>query len=220
MRNVFASLLLGCALAACARPAEEKPVPAVAADEATADVAPPPAALPPPAMEPPAMTANDATPAPGANTWVPGTPADVVQRFVDLHARHSGNGAPDAAELATYAPLLTRGLRDALARAHAQTERDQREHPDDKPAYVEGALFASLFEGYERGAPVTIAVEGDRAQVPVRFVHAEKGEAVRWTDTFVVVREDGTWRIDDVVYGGDWDFANHGRLRDHLPKAD
>jgi hypothetical protein len=216
MRIPFAVLLLACALAGCARTVDDTPPAPLPADDAAAALPPPPAALPPPAMEP-AMPVN---PPAAADTphWTPGTPADVVQRFVDLHAARSGSGAPDADELAKLAPLLTRGLHDALARARAQSERDQREHPEDKPAYVEGALFASLFEGYERGAPATVAVEGDNARVAVRFVYDEKGHAQRWTDTFVLRREDGDWRIDDVVYGGDWDFANHGRLRDSLPK--
>jgi hypothetical protein len=41
---------------------------------------------------------------------------------------------------------------------------------------------------------------------------------VEWTDTVRLVREDGAWRIDDVAYGGQWDFANTGTLRESLPK--
>jgi hypothetical protein len=151
--------------------------------------------------------------------FLPDSPVGVVARFYELHAAHVGAGAPDAGRLATYAPLLTRGLVAALERAGAERDRAMAAEPGEKPPFVEGELFGSLFEGYTRVQPLTVATEGDHARVPVCLAYADASGRTEWTDTVVLLREDGAWRIDDVVYGGQWDFANAGTLRGALPKA-
>jgi hypothetical protein len=35
-----------------------------------------------------------------------------------------------------------------------------------------------------------------------------------------MLREDGRWKLDDVEYGGSWDFASRGRLSDSLKQID
>jgi hypothetical protein len=42
---------------------------------------------------------------------------------------------------------------------------------------------------------------------------------VDWTDTVVLVKTPAGWRVDDIGYGGNWDFGNHGRLTDSLKSA-
>jgi hypothetical protein len=151
--------------------------------------------------------------------FLPDSPVGVVARFYELHSAHVGAGAPDAGRLATYAPLLTRDLVAALTRAGAERDRAMAAEPGEKPPFVEGELFGSLFEGYTRVQPLTVATEGDHARVPVCLAYADASGRTEWTDTVVLRKEDGAWRIDDVVYGGQWDFANSGTLRDALPKA-
>ena len=48
--------------------------------------------------------------------------------------------------------------------------------------------------------------------------HSDDGrsEPVRWKDDVLMLCEAGKWRIDDVAYGGDWDFSMKGRLREGL----
>jgi hypothetical protein len=152
--------------------------------------------------------------------FLPDSPVGVVARFYELHAAHVGAGAPDADRLATYAPMLTRDLVAALERAGAERERAMAANPGEKPPFVEGELFGSLFEGYTLVQPLTVATEGDRARVPVCLAFTDASGRTEWTDTVVLRKEDGAWRIDDVVYGGQWDFANTGTLRDALPKAE
>jgi hypothetical protein len=210
MGRFFASLLV-VAVAGCA--------PAKAPPEAVAT--PPPAPVTP-ATEPaatiagtPCMAATENAP---PSPFLPDTPAGVAQAFYELPAAHVG-GAPEADQLATAAPMLTHELVAALERARAERDLSLKEHPGDKPPYVEGALFSSLFEGYTHARPLTVATEGDQARVPVCFAYADDSGRTEWTDTVGLVRQDGTWRIDDVVYGGQWDFANTGTLRGALPKA-
>jgi hypothetical protein len=208
----FAASLLVLALAGCA--------PAKAPPEA---VAPPAPASVTPATEPaatiagtPCMAATENAP---PSPLPPDTPAGVAQAFYDLHAAHAGGGVPDADEMAKAAPMLTHELVAALDRARAERDRALKEHPVEKPPFVEGALFSSLFEGYTHARPLTVATEGDHARVPVCFAFADASGRTEWTDTIVLRKQDGTWRIDDVVYGGQWDFANTGTLREALPKA-
>jgi hypothetical protein len=198
--------------------------PAQAPVESAAPAAPPAPATAPvtPATEPaatiagtPCMAATENAP---PSPFLPDTPAGVVQGFYALDAVHAG-GAMDADALAKAAPMLTRELAAALERARAERDRALQENPGDKPPYVEGALFSSLFEGYSKALPLTVATEGDHARVPVCFAYADDSGRTEWTDTVVLLKQDGAWRIDDVAYGGQWDFANTGTLRDALPKA-
>jgi hypothetical protein len=213
MSRFAASLLVLAVATACA------PAPAPVAS--TASPPGPTVAPATPATEPaaaiagtPCMAATDTAP---PSPFLPDTPAGVVHGFYALDAVHAG-GAMDAAALAGAAPMLTRELAAALERARAERDRSLAEHPGDKPPFVEGALFSSLFEGYTSALPLTVATEGDHARVPVCFAFADDSGRTEWTDTVVLRKEDGAWRIDDVVYGGQWDFANTGTLREALPK--
>ena len=50
------------------------------------------------------------------------------------------------------------------------------------------------------------------------LVHTSPGERspVTWTDTLLLKKQNGAWRVDDIVYGGSWDFGPKGRLTDIL----
>ena len=211
MPRIAASLLTVALAAGCA--------PAKAPTETVATPAPAPVT---PATEPAATIAGTPCMAATGNAppspFLPDTPAGVVQAFYELPVAHVG-GAPQADQLATAAPMLTHELAAALERARAERDRALKEHPGEKPPFVEGALFSSLFEGYTHARSLTVATEGDQARVPVCFAFADASGRTEWTDTVVLRKQDGTWRIDDVVYGGQWDFANTGTLRDALPKA-
>lgn len=152
-----------------------------------------------------------------APQFLPETPTGAAVRFYELHQPYAGAGVPDAAQMEAYKPLLTRPLIAALERARAERDAAMASTPDEKPPFVEGALFASLFEGYTSVQPVTLATEGWESRVKVCFAYAQGGARTEWTDTVVLRKEDGVWRIDDVVYGGQWDFANTGSLRKQLP---
>jgi len=106
----------------------------------------------------------------------------------------------------------------AAAIGHAQSvqAREIAEHPDEKPSWIEGDFFSSLFEGPESYVLGPAILRGGRAEVPVWCSHSAGGVTTRWSDKFLLVREGGTWRIDDVVRGGTWDFASKGSLKASL----
>jgi hypothetical protein len=219
MRTIAAPMLclalaVGCAPAPAPVEATAPAVPAVPAATTVRDAPPQAPAI---AGEPCWPVQHERGPSP---QYLPDSPVGVLVRFYELHAPKSGAGVPEAAELEAYKPLLTRPLLAALERARAERDAAIASSPGDKPPYVEGALFASLFEGYTQLQPLSIATEGWDARVPVCFAYVSPGGRSEWTDTVHLRKEDGVWRIDDVAYGANWDFANTGTLRDALPKGE
>jgi hypothetical protein len=196
---------------------------------------PPPAepvahAAPAPAVAPQtAAPAPEARPITGSACWerlptdtgptefLPDSPAGVVQRFYASLQPNASGGVPEDAALRQYAPMLTVDLEAGLVRARAERDKARTERPGEKPPYVEGAMFSSLFEGYTQWRPLTVAVEGNSARVPTCFVYADGGSRTEWTDTVLLRRDDGIWVIDDIAYGAP--FGNSGSLRAQLPAA-
>ena len=77
-----------------------------------------------------------------------------------------------------------------------------------------GSLFTSLFEG----PTAVLSAEADPAaptRVAVEMTYVGQGDA-RWRDHALMRCENAQWRVDDVEFGGDWDFASDGHLRDAL----
>lgn len=129
----------------------------------------------------------------------------------------AASGLPSSESMLKLAPLMTSSLRAAVEKARVRQQAFIAVHPDEKPDFIEGSLFTSLFEGPSALESATAAVNGDDAVVDVGFVHAETGaETFRWKDQALLRCEQGHWRLDDVRYGGDWDFASKGQLKQAL----
>jgi hypothetical protein len=158
------------------------------------------------------------TPGPGraADLREPGA---AVQAFYTICREERLSGLPDARQLERLSGLLSTRLIALIEAARARQARFQRERPDEKPPFVEGDLFSSLFEGPTGFAPGAVRLDGDRARVTVHFSHrdeSKRSHVTRWTDDAWLVRERGQWRIDDVEYHGGWPFAARGRLARNL----
>lgn len=142
-------------------------------------------------------------------------PQAAVQAFYDLRiAQLPAGGAPDDASLKVIAAQLTPRLQCLLKTAHRFDEAFLATQPGDKPPFVEGDLWSSLFEGPTRVKAQPARLARDMAWVPVRmfFDDGGKPDANGWTDTVVLNRIDGRWLIADVNYGGNFAFGNSGRL--------
>ncbi len=156
------------------------------------------------------------------------TPAAVAERFYEFYLSQKMNrGLPSIEQCRQMTPLLSRGLQDAIGKARREQDKFITEHPGEKPPWVDGDLFTSLFEGataYEIGR---IDHNDSHADVLVALKYSSaKDRDVSWTDRLVLVRENDHWVVEDLEYGGNWDFANHGTLRQSLtpietpPEAD
>lgn len=133
-------------------------------------------------------------------------------QFYTMREAVGGTGAPTAKELAALRPFVTDTLARALASADSVRRVDGQRAPDEKPRFAEGDLFSSLFEAPTSFRVMPAPAGGDTALVPVECTNDRERPVVRWTDTAVVVREHGVWRVQDIRYGGEWDFANKGSL--------
>ena len=146
-------------------------------------------------------------------------PRDVVERFYSACIASGSAGAPTPEDLARLSPYLSDTLKVLLAAARRRYQAESARSSAEKPAFADGDLFSSLFEG-----PSTAAVEGEDSsggtrRVTVRLGYSGATPAVTWTDTVIVTREHGRFVIDDIRYGAAWDFASRGTLRAMLSES-
>ena len=112
----------------------------------------------------------------------------------------------------------TNGLDNALADADAAEGRYAKRTKGEVPPLVQGDIFTSMFEGATDFALGPCEIKGDAALCSVNLAYGRQRmeSESKWTDQVYLVRENGAWRVDDVGYGGKWDFARRGRLRESL----
>lgn len=99
---------------------------------------------------------------------------------------------------------LTASLSSMLDRAAAAEKADRErvrksDHPTDKPNLIEGEIFTSLYEGYDKYKIAGVIRKGDVCLVPVNFSNTTY--KVDWQDTVVLKKEQG-WKIDNVLFSG------------------
>ena len=143
-------------------------------------------------------------------------PADAARIFYSELRRFEVTGLPTGESWPVLAPMMSDELVAALERARAEQDDFIKKFPDEKPPWIEGDLFSSLFEGPKTFTVQAAKVTGDRAEVPVQCVRTEGGDTAKWSDTLVLIKGEKGWVIDDVRYDGEWDFANTGTLKEAL----
>ena len=99
----------------------------------------------------------------------PELPGRAVRAFYAERQRLGVAGAPNAEQLAALAPLVSDTLRALLDAARRLRDAESARAPEEKPPFVEGDLFSSLFEG-----PTAFAVDTSALgpRVPVRLTRA------------------------------------------------
>jgi hypothetical protein len=147
------------------------------------------------------------------------TAAEVVRQLYTVRRASHLTGAPATSELTAMTPYLSAELVTLLRQARALHDAEAARSPGDKPAFAEGDLFSSLFEGPTAWEVLADSVEGTSRRLAVRFTYEAEPPAVRWIDQVVVIRERGRLVVADVQYGGDWDFGNKGTLVTSLKAA-
>jgi hypothetical protein len=146
---------------------------------------------------------------------------ETTQSIFDRIAALGVNGLPNDAQMQTLAPLLSDPLRQSLDAARAwqrgEIERLQREGSEDKPPFIEGDLFGSLFEGAQSTRAVAVSEADGRIVVTLDRSYGGDQDRVVWQDRALLVRVGDGFRLDDVEYGGEWAFqAGTGTLRNTL----
>ena len=135
----------------------------------------------------------------------------VAQSFYTELRRDEICGLPDTAQMKRLAPYFTPGIVSALQRASAEQAEFMRKHPDEKPPWIEGDLFSSLFEGVEKWRLGSATVKGSTAEVPVHLSYrGDSNETARWTDTLILSHTPSGWHVADIRMGGEWAFKAGG----------
>jgi hypothetical protein len=137
---------------------------------------------------------------------------------------HPSDGIPDAKGRAKYEPYISPALDKLLIEGDKAEDRFAKANKDSPPL-IEGDLFTSNFEGAtafkigactEKGSAGTckamLAYDPGKTNNP-------KDKPFSWTDTVYLVSTPAGWRVDDIGYGGTWDFGNKGRMSDTLKSA-
>ena len=151
-----------------------------------------------------------------------GDMAKAVSGFYGAYSTfHPSDGIPDAKARAKYEPFISPAL-DALLKRGDEAEEKFAKANKDSPPLIEGDLFTANFEGataYKVGAcsgdakaghcAVTLTYDPGKTNNP-------KDKPFTWTDAIYLVVTPQGWRIDDIGYGGTWDFGNKGKLGDTL----
>ena len=143
----------------------------------------------------------------------------VVEQFYATTIGAQMTGAPTPEQLTTLTPYVSDTLRALLAGARRQHDADAARSPDEKPAFADGDLFSSLFEGPNAAEVVADSARGDQRVVLVRMTYRGAEPAVTWIDRVVLTTERDRPVIDDIEYGGQWGFASKGTLRKSLEAA-
>lgn len=140
------------------------------------------------------------------------SPASIVSAFYKKHLALHLSGAPTPQQLQAIAPHLSQHLQALLERAWQRRESDRSRAPDEKPAFAEGDLFSSLFEGPTAFEIVKTESLVHEYAVTVRFTHRSGAQQTIWKDVVRLATKQGKLVIVDIEYGGDWPLAAKGTL--------
>ncbi len=143
-------------------------------------------------------------------------PHQVVQRFYTMREAAGIFGAPTPEQLRALQPFIADTLARLLGAADSVRSADKRAAPSEKPRFTDGDMFSSLFEGATTVTPQRAVGTGDTVRVIVRLSNDQQKPPVVWSDTAIVVRQRGEWRLLDLHFGGTWEFGPHGSLLHQL----
>jgi hypothetical protein len=124
------------------------------------------------------------------------------------------DGLPKGDAWKSLKALITPELAQVIELAQAEQAAAIKKEPDEKPPWVEGDLFSSLFEGPNSFKFGSVTISGAKAEVIVHCSYTGGGATSSWTDTLLLVKSDKGWLVDDIRFGGTWDFANKGTLKE------
>lgn len=151
---------------------------------------------------------------------VSNSPGTAVIKLYSALVRQKVTGLPTAKQRPSIWPLLTEDLKALLDSAQRKQDAFIQANPDEKPPFIEGDLFSSLFEGAQSFELGQTSLVDRRAHVPVTFSHTSNGKTTRWTDEVILAKSGGAWKIWDVRYNAKWDFKPGTNLRAVLGAKD
>lgn len=137
------------------------------------------------------------------------TPEVVVQKFAAAYVKQKETtGLLQTKASKTLEQYLSQGLLKYIADLRDCQDdwfRQQPKGSTDKPPLVDCCLLSGIPDGppsqFTLGPLKTL--DDGRVQVTVNYAMQYDRETLRWQDAYIVAKENGGWRIDDVLFGVD-----------------
>ena len=161
----------------------------------------------------------------GAETFA--TPDAAAAAFYKVYKQAHVMDIPNAKERRVWKPVLSDELFGLIVlgdQAEARWAKKNAKEP--APPLYEGDLFTSMVEGNAQLAGISCETNGETAICTASLhyfdKHGKNGkpEDFKWQDKLDLVHTAAGWRVDDLEYGGNWEFGPHGRLKDVLKDVD
>ncbi|MFC4293363.1 hypothetical protein ACFOWX_13140 [Sphingorhabdus arenilitoris] len=70
----------------------------------------------------------------------------------------------------------------------------------DEKLIREGPIFIGSYEGMTGHEIENVTVSDGRAEVMMALSFQYEGEIARWTDQMIWVKQDGQWKLDDIIF--------------------
>lgn len=153
---------------------------------------------------------------------LPASPESTVGTFYKAYwALKIAGGVPDSHAQAALEPYLTTSLATLLADADKAEARYAKRTKNEVPPLIEGDLFTSLFEGASNLDAVHCTGDAKTTLCKAELRYRDPGskDIVRWTDEVTLRADAQGWRIDNITYGGTWEFMHKGDLRTLLQQV-
>ena len=144
------------------------------------------------------------------------TPTGVANTFYRKYIAYKMSGLPTPTQLKGISPHLSKEIIDQINIDRKKQKAAIKAHPDEKPPWIEGDLFSSMFEGATSFRLGKARAGEKRSEVDVHLVYKYKSDATEWMDTAVLEKVDGRWVITDILFKGNWDFKSGASLRNAL----
>jgi hypothetical protein len=132
------------------------------------------------------------------------------------------SGVPHSKARAKFTAVISHTLAQLLERADTAERHYATVTKRKVPPLLEGDLFTSLFEGAQSFTVKECHRSADgvaACSVELRHGDAAGNAATRWNDKVYLVRNGRHWVVDDIEFGGDWQFMHKGRLREILRRV-
>ncbi len=143
-------------------------------------------------------------------------PAQIAETFYRLLQAHPLVDLPEPAQYRDFRPLLQQSLLRRLEQAYAVDQQGHRAEPEPTPPLSQGSLFTSLFEGMTDFELIACQSKKMTSRCQFRLIYDNQGKTVEWQDELRLRQGRLGWQVEDVVYGGNWDFAPKGTLTSRL----
>jgi hypothetical protein len=152
------------------------------------------------------------------HTHAANRPDDAVKQFYDWRLKTQFTGVPEEATLKKAKRFLSPELVCLLDRARVYRNSFAKKFPTDKPPFIEGDLFTSMFEGANRYVLEKVRTKDGKATAQMHFYHDQtpKVDKKGWCDTVLLKEKNQHWYITDIQYRGKFEFGNSGSLRKNL----